>query len=428
MTIASKATAVLLALNGGSSSIKFGLYQARSSLPLVLKGRIERIGLSPTVFSLTEGEQTERRELGRLDFQAAVDHLVEWLLHSGFGKDLRAIGHRVVYGGNRFCEPQELTPSAIEELRQLSPLDPEHLPGEIAMVETLAAHFPDLPQIACFDTAFHKTLPTEAKLLPLPRRLYAYGVRRYGFHGLSYAFLMEELQQLAGRKVAQGKVILAHLGSGASLAAVENGRCRETTMGFSPASGLPMGTRSGELDPGLVWFLHSRLEMGAWEIYRMAVEESGLLGVSERSPDFQELLRWEKEDVRAREATSLFCYHVRKAIGALVAVLGGLDALVFSGGIGANSPEARERSCQGLKFFGIELDPERNLKGDRLVSSSNSRVSVWAIPTDEEQMIARYVWRKLFSHEGETGAERQEHNQGEISRSVQENPWEGREK
>jgi acetate kinase len=283
----------------------------------------------------------------------------------------------------------------VEELRRLSPFDPEHLPEEILLTDAFHRRFPELPQVACFDTAFHHDLPRVARLLPIPRRYEALGVRRYGFHGLSYAFLMGELARLGGDEAARGRIVLAHLGNGASLAAVREGKSLDTSMGFTPAAGVPMSTRSGDLDPGLIWYLARTGGMNAQQFNEMANLHSGLLGVSETSSDMRDLLEREAGDVRAAEAVALFCYQVRKWVGAFAAALGGLDTLVFAGGIGEHAPVIRTRICEGLGFLGIDIDEERNAANAAVVSAVAGRVTVRVIHTDEEQMIARSVCRVL---------------------------------
>jgi acetate kinase len=283
----------------------------------------------------------------------------------------------------------------VEELRRLSPFDPEHLPEEILLTEAFHRRFPDLPQVACFDTAFHHDLPRVARLLPIPRRYEAQGVRRYGFHGLSYAFLMGELARLAGAEAAQGRVILAHLGNGASLAAVHYGKPMDTSMSFTPTAGVPMSTRSGDLDPGLFWYLARTEGLDAKRFNEMVNFQSGLLGVSETSSDMSDLLDHETQDMRAAEAVALFCYQIKKWIGAFSAALGGLETLVFSGGIGENAPTVRARICDGLGFLGITLEEEQNMANAGVISSAASRVSVRVIRTDEEGMIANMVCRVL---------------------------------
>jgi acetate kinase len=284
-----------------------------------------------------------------------------------------------------------ITKEMVEELRQLKPFDPEHLPEEIQLTEAFHRRFPELPQVACFDTAFHHDLPRVAQLLPIPRRYDAQGVRRYGFHGLSYAFLMGELARLAGTEVALGRVVLAHLGNGASLAAVHHGKPVDTSMSFTPTAGVPMSTRSGDLDPGLVWYLARTETMSAKQFNEMVNFQSGLLGVSETSSDMHDLLECETQDVRAAEAISLFCYQIKKWIGVFAAALGGLDTLVFAGGIGENASTIRTRICDGLGFLGIELEEKRNAASEGVISAAASRVPVRVIHTDEEWMIASTV-------------------------------------
>jgi acetate kinase len=281
----------------------------------------------------------------------------------------------------------------LDDLRRIAPLDPEHLPGEIALIEAIQRDIPAIPQVACFDTAFHSTMPRVAQTIAIPRRYWDLGIRRYGFHGLSYAYLMEELGRIGGAAEAGGRVILAHLGSGASLAAVREGKCLETTMGFTPAAGVVMATRCGDIDPGVVAFLAHTKGMSPEQFHRMANQESGLLGVSETSADLRDLLAHQAADVRAAEAVDVFCYRIKTAIGALSAVLGGLDTLVFAGGVGENSPEVRRRACEGLEFLGIVLDDVRNASGEVLISTDSSRTRVRVIPTDEETMIAREAIR-----------------------------------
>ena len=325
------------------------------------------------------------------DHGAAVVTLMDWI-EEHTGRDaLAGVGHRVVHGGPNYGAPQRITSEMVEELRRLSPFDPEHLPEEILLTESFHRRFPDLPQVACFDTAFHKDLPRVARLLPIPRRYEALGVRRYGFHGLSYAFLMGELSRVAGKEKARGRVILAHLGNGASLAAVHHGKSVDTSMSFTPAAGVPMSTRSGDLDPGLIWYLARTENMTAKQFNEMVNGKSGLLGVSETSSDMRDLLGIESQDVRAAEAVALFCYQVKKWIGAFAAALGGVDTLVFAGGVGENAPVVRARICDGLGFLGIEIDEKRNAANESVISIDAGRVAVRMIHTDEEWMIAKMV-------------------------------------
>ena len=383
----------ILTINGGSSSIKFAVFEAADSLKRILGGSIEQIGLPNTTLHVKGLNQADNfsRSVEAQDHTVAVGILMDWI-EERCGKDgLTAVGHRVVQGGPKYSKPQRITEEMVEELRQLSPFDPEHLPEEIQLTDAFHRRFPDLPQVACFDTAFHHGLPRVARLLPIPRRYEAQGVRRYGFHGLSYEFLMGELSRLAGSEAAQGRVILAHLGNGASLAAVRHGKSMDTSMSFTPTAGVPMGTRSGDIDPGLVWYLSRTDGLDAKQFNEMVNFKSGLLGISETSSDMHELLDHETQDVRAAEAVALFCYQVKKWIGAFAAALGGLETLVFAGGIGENAPIVRARICEGLGFLGIELEEKQNATNEGLISTTASRVSVRVIHTDEEWMIAHTV-------------------------------------
>ena len=383
-----RSSPLVLTINGGSSSIKFALFEPGEPPRLVQSGQIEGIGQATARFSVKGAPATK---IAAPDHTAAVNVLMDWLEKSAARGSLAAAGHRVVHGGPKYSEPERITAELVEELRRLSPFDPEHLPEEILLTEAFHRRFPELPQVACFDTAFHHDLPRVAQLLPIPRRYEAQGVRRYGFHGLSYAFLMEELARLAGAEAARGRVILAHLGNGASLAAVCEGKPVDTSMSFTPAAGVPMSTRSGDLDPGLVWFLARNEKMSAQQFNEMVNFQSGLLGVSETSSDMRDLLECETQDVRAAEAVALFCYQVRKWIGGFAAALGGLDTLVFAGGIGENAPIVRARICKGLEFLGIELDDPKNEANAGVISMPSGRVAVRVIHTDEEQMIAKTV-------------------------------------
>jgi len=394
---AKQSKACVLTINGGSSSIKFALFEADHTLRRILAGNIERIGQPEAIFVVTGLNEADHftRPVTAANHEEAIEVLMDWIAERIRRGELAAVGHRVVHGGPKYSEPQRITTEMVAELHQLSPFDPEHLPEEILLTEAFHRRFPDLVQVACFDTAFHHNLPRVAQLLPIPRRYEAQGVRRYGFHGLSYAFLMEELARLAGPQAARGRVILAHLGNGASLAAMKDGRPVDTSMGFTPTAGVPMSTRSGDLDPGLVWYLSRTEHLDAKRFNEMVNFQSGLLGVSETSSDMRDLLEHETQDVRAAEAVALFCYQVKKWIGAFAAALSGLDTLVFAGGIGENAPVVRARICNGLEFLGIELEEKQNLASATVISSEISRVSVRVMHTDEEIMIARTMCRVL---------------------------------
>jgi acetate kinase len=385
----------ILTINGGSSSIKFALFEAGESLKRVLAGGIDRIGLPEGTWHAKGLNPADNfsRPITAPDHTAAVGVLMDWI--EGRRDTLAAVGHRVVHGGPKYSEPQRLTAEMVEALHRLDPFDPEHLPEEILLTKAFHHRFPDLPQVACFDTAFHHDMPRVAQMLAIPRGYAAKGVRRYGFHGLSYAFLMGELDRLGGADAAKGRVILAHLGNGASLAAVRNGKSVDTSMGLTPAAGVPMSSRSGDIDPGLLWYLARTENMSAKQFNEMVNFQSGLLGVSETSSDMHDLLANEAQDPRAADAVALFCYQVRKCIGAFAAALGGLDTLVFAGGIGENAATVRARICDGLGFLGVELDQQRNAKHEPWISSGTGRVKVRVIRTDEELMIARSVVKVL---------------------------------
>ena len=382
----------ILTINGGSSSLKCSLFQVGPSLTPVVFCLVDRIGFPDVTLTLTDlaGGTSERRTIQAAHHRDCVDPLVAWLEQKFTITDLVAIGHRVVHGGHRYREPHVITPEVMGELRRLSPYDPEHLPAEIELIEAFGRRFPTIPQVACFDTAFHRDLPQVARLLPIPRRYEAAGIRRYGFHGLSYAYLMGELRRLAPHE-AQGLVILAHLGNGASMAAVRAGKSMDTSMGFTPTAGLPMSTRSGDLDPGLLSYLSRTEGMTVEQFHTMVNRQSGLLGLSETSSDIRDLLACEGSDVRAAEAVALFCYQAKKWIGSFAAALGGLDTLVFSGGIGEHAAVIRARICEGLEFLGMTVDEVQNGAGDAVISTEGSRVTVRVIHTDEEREIAQSV-------------------------------------
>lgn len=392
MVIDTTERSCLLTVNGGSSSLKFALFRrgGTGAIQPLLKGGVERIGMddSRAVIAPTGGE-ARHLDVEAPDLGAAAGWLIDWLEANVGWPTIAGIAHRVVHGGTKFFRPALITPEVLQELRRISPMDPDHLPGEIAVVERFRERLPEMPQAACFDTAFHHDLPRVAQIVPIPRRFEASGVRRYGFHGISFAYLMEALRQAIGPEAADGRVILAHLGNGASMAAVHGGRPVDTTMALTPAAGLVMSTRSGDIDPGLPGFLARSTGMTPERFDSLVNHESGLLGVSETSPDVRDLLAGEDRDVRAAEAIALFVYAARKAIGALAAALGGLDVLVFSGGIGENAPAIRARICEGLGFLGVAIDGPSNDAGAPAISTEGGRVQVRIIPTDEELMMAR---------------------------------------
>jgi len=387
----------VLTINGGSSSIKFALFETDGSLRRQVKGKVERIGMSASML-VTKGPRREdnvTRAVSAPDHVKAAALIMDWLDASLGGDELAAIGHRVVHGGPDYSEPQRITPAMVATLRRISAFDPQHMPLEIMLIEAFQRRHAAVAQVACFDTAFHHDLPRVAQLLPIPRRYQAKGLRRYGFHGLSYAYLMQELARVNGAQGARGRIVLAHLGNGASLVAMHEGKPLDTSMGFTPAAGVPMSTRSGDLDPGLAGYFARTENMDAEQFDAMVNSQSGLLGVSETSSDMRDLLERETSDVRAAEAVALFCYQVKKCIGSFAAALGGLDTLVFAGGIGESTPVVRARICSGLAFLGLELDATRNMTGEGVISTGKAGVIVRVMQTDEESMIAQMVCRSM---------------------------------
>jgi acetate kinase len=387
----------VLTVNAGSSSVKFCVYAAGSPPAPCLRGTLERLGRPDARLSLSIPGRPPR-SLAAAD-QPPAEVLLEALRAEALLADLTAIGHRIVHGGPRLTRACPIDDSVLDELGRLLPWDPEHLPLEIELVKTCRRLLPHVQQVACFDTEFHRTLPRVAQLLPLPRRYFEAGVRRYGFHGLSCSYLMSELARVAGAAAARGRVILAHLGGGCSLTAVADGQSLDTTMAFTPAAGVPMGTRPGDLDPGLFTYLTLGEGRPVAEVDAMLHHQSGLLGLSETSADVRDLVTREAAgDLRAADALALFCQEVKKRIGALAAVLGGLDTLVFSGGIGEHAPALRARIVAGLESFGIRLDEAANEGNAPLVSRPPHAVAVRVIPTDEEVVIARATLDLIASH------------------------------
>ncbi len=363
---------LILVLNAGSSSLKFAVYADEVRLD---RGVIERL------------------EPG--DARRALDEVLRRIDGHGGLANVAAVGHRLVHGGGSFTAPTRLDDAALGALDALAPLDPDHLPAELAIVRAVRERAPTLLQVGCFDTAFHETLPRVARLLGIPRRFEAEGVRRYGFHGLSYQFLLDELRRGAGDDVAGGRLELAHLGSGSSLAAVREGRCVDTSMSFTPNSGIVMGTRCGDLDAGLATYLLRRHGLAPDALDRLLSKESGLLGVSGVSADMRDLLAREATDPACADAVALYCHGVRKAVGALAATLGGVDTLVFTAGIGEGSAVVRARVCEGLAHLGVVLDEARNAAGLAVVSREGSACPVRVVRTDEELVVARETQRIL---------------------------------
>lgn len=398
----------ILTINAGSSSIKFALHAVFPPYEERLAGQLEAIGRSNARLTARAGLIDEIRTVesaAQISFASAITALLVWLERKIDQEKLSAIGHRIVHGGPHYTRPSIITDDLLRDLRQLTSLDPEHLPAQLQLIGICRHRFPRVPHIACFDTTFFSDLPVIAKQLPIPQSLSQQGVRRYGFHGLSYAFLLEELARLDGPAAARGRLIFAHLGSGASLVALINGRPIDTTMGLTPASGIPMSTRSGDLDPGLANYLADRPGYDIREFAQMAVSESGLLGVSGISADMAELLAQESDNPQAKLAVDLFCYEVKKRIGSFVALLGGLDTFVFTGGIGEAAPVVRERIMAGLDHFGIRLDPQENARSASRISTADSSVTVRVIPANEAATIVGETAALLGRHQiGEEGS------------------------
>lgn len=382
----------VLTINTGSSSLKAGLYHLGREETLVLSVQAERIGLSDGRLHGTDADgATVLEQRGDLpDHDAALEAMFAGLRSLGFDQALDAVGHRVVHGGSRYNEPHLVTPELVAALEELVPIDPNHLPQALGAIRAVGRAYPSLPQVACFDTAFHRRMPRPAQLYALPRHVLDAGVMRYGFHGLSYEYIVGELRAVAGAE-ADGRVIIAHLGNGASMAAVRGGVGVDTTMGFTPTGGLVMGTRTGDLDPGVLLHLLEARGLTPAALNELVNKQSGLLGVSGVGADMRDLLAKESTEPHAAEAVELFCYQARKFLGALAAVLGGLDTLIFTGGIGEHAASIRWRICAGLQFLGIELDPGRNHAHAAVISGDDGPVTVRVMRTDEDLMIARHT-------------------------------------
>lgn len=387
----------ILTINSGSSSLKFALYHMGQSEDLAFTGSMERIGLRTGLFHVTDANMETLIEeyLDFPDHDAALKRLFEWLkLHSP-DQELDAVGHRIVHGGIRYSQPHLITTELVADLKELVPLAPEHLPHELRAIKAIHRIYPDLIQVACFDTAFHQPMPQLAKVYALPRYLWHQGVIRYGFHGLSYEYILQELTKEAGMEAANKRLIIAHLGNGASMAAVHYGKSVDTTMGFTPAGGLVMSTRSGDLDPGIILYLLEEKGVDPVTMNALINHQSGLLGVSGVSSSMRELLDKEAENLHVAEAVDLFCYQAKKYLGSLVAVLGGLDTLIFTGGIGENAPSIRWRICKDLEFLGIHLNSSRNDSNVPVISQDNSLITVRVMKTNEELMITRHTFNLL---------------------------------
>ncbi|HYT06017.1 MAG TPA: acetate/propionate family kinase [Rugosimonospora sp.] len=386
----------ILALNSGSSSLKFAVYEFDGARErLLLRGEAENIGAPSGHLWLRTADGSSIVDQLRpiSDHQTAVQIALDELKKGKYPSPA-AIGHRVVNGG-RLSAPQKITPQILTDLRNLVPLAPLHLPAEIKIMEAVASQAPQIPQVACFDTAFHRRLPELAQRFPLPRKLFDEGLRRYGFHGLSYEYVLQEL----GSAAKGQRLVIAHLGNGCSLAAVRDGSPVDTSMGLTPTGGVMMGTRTGDLDPGILIYLLREKGYDAARLERLVDAESGLLGVSELASDMKTLLAKRDSDARAAEAVAMFCRSIRKEIGAFAAVLGGLDILVFTGGIGERAPAVRDEICRDLGHLGVRLDPVRNNAEEDIISAAQSACLVRVVATNEELMIARHTRGVIFGNE-----------------------------
>ena len=383
---------IILTINRGSGTLKAGLYQASDPPALVVSMKVDRAGTREARIKITDAHEKALLDSIVEDSAANSDlnAILKWLSANGYASRLAGIGHRLVHGGPRYTESQRITPEVIAELEKIAPLDPDHTPQAIQNIRFFADRLPQTPQIGCFDTAFHACLPKVARMYALPRKMYEEGLRRYGFHGLSCEYILQQLRA-TDPALAARRLIIAHLGNGASMTAVSNGQSVDTSMGFTPLEGLVMGTRCGDVDPAAIVYLQERDRMTPHDIDALLNKQSGLLGLSGTSSDMRDLLEKEARDAHAAEAVALFCYRAKKYVGAYAAALGGLDALIFAGGIGENAPQVRERICAGLEFLGVEIDPSLNRSNAPVISKDRSRARIKVIKTDEDSMIARHV-------------------------------------
>jgi acetate kinase len=392
----SMARQAIVVLNAGSSSVKFSVYATGTALQLHMRGQIEALFSAPRFVAhdaagTTIAEKSWPRGT-KLRHEDALAQLFEFLLGRADGTQLVGVGHRVVHGGLKYTQPAIVDAAVLAELDRFVPLAPLHQPHNLAAIRAVLQRAPDVPQVACFDTAFHRTNAELAQMFALPYEMHVAGVRRYGFHGLSYEYIASVLPDIDAR-AARGRTIVLHLGNGASMCALENGHSVASTMGFTAVDGLPMGTRSGSLDPGVVLYLMDEHGMDTRAVERLLYQESGLLGVSGIASDMRTLLA--STEPRAKLAIDLYIYRIGRELGSLAAALGGLDAIVFTAGIGENSVPIRESACRAAGWLGVEVDADANAAGGPRISTATSRVDVWAIPTNEELMIARHTERLL---------------------------------
>lgn len=398
--MSTKAGTILL-INGGSSSLKFAICETEAPYSKLIWGKLDRIEGDNARLLFSRRSKTEQSNHNVLlaHHQSSAYFLFEWLKHQREFNNIAMVGHRIVHGTADTC-PKLLSEELLKELRIAAKLAPNHLPGAVHLIDVAKKYLPGVSQVACFDSDFHQTIPLVARLLPIPRRYSDIGVYRYGYHGISCNYVMEELQRL-GKKVANGGIVIAHLGNGSSLTAIKNGQSIDTTMGFTPAGGICMSSRSGDIDPGIILHLLQKENLGIRQLNELVNKHSGLLGISEISSDVRTLLECAKDDVRAAEAIDLYCYQVKKVIGAYAAALNGLTILVFTGGIGENQAAIRQRICDGLGFLGIKIDTRKNRADKKNISSAGSKVKVLIINSDEEWMMAKIICSKF----NETGYE-----------------------
>jgi acetate kinase len=385
----------IVVLNAGSSSIKFCTFRRNGAvLERELRGQVAGLGTAPRIVAKRGADVVAERRLsdGPMGHAEALDVLLDVLRAELHGETIVGVGHRVVHGGLEFMAPTRVNAGVLGRLERYNPLAPLHQPHNLAAIRLMLERLPGVPEVACFDTAFHRTVPEVAQLFALPPRFAAAGVRRYGFHGLSYEYVASVLPALDARAAA-GRTVVFHLGNGSSMCALSAGRSVATTMGFTAVDGLPMGTRTGALDPGVLLFMFDELGMSVREVERLLYHESGLLGMSGVSSDMRELLA--SDAPAARLAIDVYAYRARRELGSLAAALGGLDAVVFTAGIGENQPEVRRRLCADATWLGLELDAAANERHGPCISAAGSRVTAWVVPTDEETMIARHVAQLL---------------------------------
>lgn len=389
----------ILTINSGSSSLKFSIYRIdEGQEKLERKGELTNIGQDSGLMRVEDGEgrQMLKKDKEIKDHGEAFALLFDWLKKDSPEEDISGIGHRIVHGGADFIDPILLNKINLTDLEKLKPLAPEHLPHELKAIKIVKNRYPDLKQAACFDTGFHSNMPMVSRKYPIPEEYRKQGIQRYGFHGLSYEYIMRELEKENGKQINEKRIIIAHLGNGASMSAIKNGESIDTTMGFTPAGGLMMSTRTGDLDPGVMIYLMKEKGMHISDLNKLVNEKSGLLGISGKSSSMKDLIKSKDKD--AQLAVEMFCYRARKFLGAFINVLGDLDMLVFTAGIGENSPEIRDRICSNSAYAGIKLDTKKNKQNEKIISSNDSKVTVRVMKTNEELMIARHTWNLINSN------------------------------